>query len=267
MENTCALSNTNRELKAVAGRDYQLIGMSLFVMTGLLLGLLALAACIAGEKGSIGSSAPQLVAGLVALLVLLNAYVISQKRTLHRATEALIQKVASEAILRKYSFMDPDTQLFTREYLDFALSDEIMNVHRFGTELTLIMVRVKTNGYAPDQQDVIQGARILKSTFRGSDTLVRYNERTFVVLLPDTAEHNAKAALQRLARKTEQWNINGSSAFELILTYEMRAYVPGEQALECIGALESQFRIRRDVATLPNVSRPPLTAAPAPMVN
>src|SRR5689334_15181528 len=92
---TAELAQINSRLQSVTGRDYELWGIGMFVMTALLLGLLAMAACVPWSNSAVSPFVPQLVAGLVALLVLLNAYLISQKRTLHRTTDTLIQQLTS----------------------------------------------------------------------------------------------------------------------------------------------------------------------------
>src|SRR5690242_20708666 len=110
-----ATSDVQAQFQRVAGRDFELWGIGLFLTTALMLGLLAVVACTSWRATpQLTSSLPQLVVGLVAPVILLNAYLVTQKRSLQKATDLIIKQVASDNIARRYSFIDTDTQVFTR---------------------------------------------------------------------------------------------------------------------------------------------------------
>jgi GGDEF domain-containing protein len=237
-DNAIKQQEVQAQFRRVTSRDYELLGLGVLAMTALLVGMLAFAAT--QNQTAFASSLPQLVVGLVALLVLLNAYVVSQKRTLHRATDLLIQQVASESLVQKYSFIDIPTQLFTREYLDHAMAHELMRVHQFGTPLTFLLIRI----HVPRSQtgDLIpEAAQILRSTFRGSDTLLRFDHRDFIVMLSETAEQGAHVALRRLTNNVERWNVTTTLAVELTFSYVLRPFSSGKGPVGYIEELGRAF--------------------------
>lgn len=241
MNPTVELSDTVKRLKSVADRDFELWGVGVFIMTALLLGLLALLTCVPWAESHVGTSLPQLVTGLVALLVLSNAYLISQKRTLHRTTDVLLQQFTSDLVTQKYSFVDSTTQLFAREYLDFALGHEILRAHQHGSALTFVLMRIQTLGTGSEEEGLVQAARLLRSNFRGADILVRHDSRTVIAMLPETSEQQAKAPLQRLNAKIEEWNISSSAPFELVVEHRVHGYKASQPPMEVLNRFMAEF--------------------------
>ncbi len=60
----------------------------------------------------------QLVVGLIALLILLNTYVVTRRLELRRVREKLISSTIQGELARQQSFTDPLTELYNRRSLE-----------------------------------------------------------------------------------------------------------------------------------------------------
>ena len=173
---------------------------------------------------------PQLLIAFVALILTLHLRVVSQRKSLRGVSKALIDSISYIDRLENFSFIDPQTQTFSRSYLYQLFSLQSKSSNRAGTTTTLCLVAVRPDERTADssasEEIIDDAALVLRANFRGSDYVVRYTRDQFLVLLPDTTEPQAQIALNRLADKVEFWNLENESA-SISLRQEMICCPPG----------------------------------------
>jgi diguanylate cyclase (GGDEF)-like protein len=206
------------------------------------------------------SYVPQLLVGIVALVVILNLRQTSQRKSLRDVSKALMDSIAYIERLEEYSFVDPETHTFHRSYLDHLFRQESQLSNRSGNMITMCLFEVWSDGKRSASEESVQSAAsVLRSNFRGSDYIVRYADDQFLVLLSDTNEQQAEIALKRLMEKIEFWDLENDKA-SIMLQHEMICCRPGEDMWE-------KLRVMKDKLESSPVSwRGPAYLAGAPSV-
>ncbi|HSB75646.1 MAG TPA: GGDEF domain-containing protein, partial [Terriglobales bacterium] len=191
---------------------------------------------------------PQLFFGLISLILLFNIYIVIQKRTLNSTRAGLIRELVFSERLESFTLIDPLTQLLNRRSLDQIVPREIARANRSGSHLTFVMVEVagfkglndRLGNIAGDQL-LVEVARLLKGTFRGSDAIVRYSGDRFLIIMADTNEKRAASAMRRLSDVVDRWNLNTRSGWEMVLNYGVAQYAIGASATELLMAAEQRL--------------------------
>ncbi len=226
------------QLDLLGGRDLQLWSIGLLVMVVLAAGFSALIVPNMMWKASIGSLhvqekyLPQLFYGLISLILLFNAYIILQKRSLNATRSALIHELAFNERLETLSLIDPATQLFSRPALEQFALHEISRANRTGNALTFLMIELRLpeeasrNSGPAEERLVGEAAQLMKATFRGGDILIRYSRNQFLVVMPDTNRRQAERATLRLRDRADQWNL-GHNQLEMALCCGAAEYRTG----------------------------------------
>jgi diguanylate cyclase (GGDEF)-like protein len=188
---------------------------------------------------------PQLLIGFV-ILALVYLHLASQRRLLRKVSMALIAATSYVDRLEQVSFVDPQTQLFNRRYLDQLFNQQLKWLNRSGKSATLLLFEVLPNGQKSAAEGiVIEAAFLLRSNFRGSDYVVRNSTDQFLVLLPDTTEDQAQFALNRLADKADDWNLENETS-EMALRHELSTCPPGGNFWQKLRELEETLRDEPD---------------------
>ncbi|MCR4391725.1 MAG: GGDEF domain-containing protein, partial [Candidatus Acetothermia bacterium] len=111
------------------------------------------------------------------------------------------------AELREQAIRDPLTGLYNRRFLSEVLAQELERARRYGRPLALVMGDVDSfkaindrYGHVAGDQALQRVARVLQSTVRASDYVVRYGGEEFVVVLPETDEAGAEEAMARITQ-------------------------------------------------------------------
>jgi len=228
----------HEQLELLGGRDLQLWSIGLLIIVVLAAGFSALILPNMVWKASIGSLhvqekyLPQLFYGLISLILLFNAYIILQKRSLNATRTALIHELTFNERLETLSLIDPATQLFSRPALDQFALHEISRANRTGNSLTFLMIelRLPREGNGKPEQSaerlIGEAAQLMKGTFRGGDILIRYSRDRFLVLMPDTNRRQAERATVRLRERADQWNL-GNAQLEMVLNCGAAEYRTG----------------------------------------
>ena len=110
-------------------------------------------------------------------------------------------RVAAARLQRQLSF-DPVTGLGNRRCFDGDLDRELRRAHRYGRDVTLLLVGAP----ALDRDDLDEAAEgfvrriagVLATNVRGQDTVYRLGPSTFAVLLPETPASGGRCVLERL---------------------------------------------------------------------
>ena len=227
-----------RQIHDLSSRDMQLWSIVSLIILVLTAGFLALIApnlvwaqrIIRIEQAYL----PQLVFGLICLVVLFNIYLLSQRVTLNSTRKALISELVLNERLESLSLIDPLTQLFNRRALNELISHQLARSNRNGTPLTILIMDLNGFRELNSKLGSMEGnrvlgefSRMLKKVFRGGDLLVRQGGDEFLAVMPDTSEQQAENPLQRLLRSLEQWNAENGKHYQLSFTWGMAGYVTG----------------------------------------
>lgn len=176
---------------------------------------------------------PQVMAGLVVLMVLLSGYLLDQKRRAATNQRELFKEVLSSAGANE--FLDEETHVFQRTFLDYALAQEETAARVDGTPTCAVLVRVLQ--FTPENLRAGQmssggfmrhAGYLLRRTFRGADTIVRESDAAFLVLMPNTTSEEARCALNRLVENVSKWNLSARYNYELVLSWQVVSCTPDE---------------------------------------
>lgn len=227
-----------QEIDQLSNRDWQLWSIGILLMLVFASGFLALVLPnLAWSQRNLildHRFVPQLMFGLITLVVLVNIYLISQRKSLNSTRGSLIRELVYNQRLENLSLYDPLTNLFNRRAMDEFVSREITRVNRQGTQLTFLMLdidgfrAVNSNfGHQTGDAVLVDMAQMLKNNFRGADLLFRYGGDEFLVVMPETSEEQAEIAVRRLLRGVESWNVSSKRGFELQINWGITAHVAG----------------------------------------
>lgn len=187
----------------------------------------------------------QAVAALLTLILIFAAYTYDQRRKYHRTRSALVREIVFSERMSSYTTIDPLTQVFNRNYLDQVLPREISRTNRKGSRLSFLLLeldsyegtRKKLGEHAADQL-MVDTAQLMKSTFRGSDIIIRYGQASFLVVLADTDQYQASCALQRLLGNADRLNVDSSLPYEIWFSGASAGYTCGADVADLLAKLE-----------------------------
>jgi diguanylate cyclase (GGDEF)-like protein len=184
---------------------------------------------------------PQLLIAVLALVVILEMRQKSHRTSLRDVSKALMDSIAYIERLEEYSFIDPETHTFQRSYLDHLFREESQFSNRNGSMTTLCLFEVRSDGQqSASEESIRSAASILRSNFRGSDSIVRYATDQFLVLLSDTNDQQAAIALNRLEGKVEFWDIENDQA-SIMLRQQVSSCLPGEDLWVKLRAIKEKL--------------------------
>src|SRR5207302_10240935 len=241
-----------RQIHDLSIRDMQLLSIVSLIILVLTAGFLALIApnlvwaqrIIRIEQAYL----PQLVFGLICLVVLFNIYLLSQRVTLNSTRKALISELVLNERLESLSLIDPLTQLFNRRALNELISHQVARANRNGTPLTFLIMDI--NGFRElnaklgsmeGNRVLTEFARMLKKVFRGGDVIFRQGGDEFLVVMPDTTEQQAEPPLKRLLGLIDQWNLENGGRFQLSFTWGLAEYVTGTSLEEVLRTVDRKL--------------------------
>lgn len=243
-----------RQLREVSSRDLQLWSIGALIIVILAAGVASVLAPNLAWRGFPGVGRvdyrylPQLLFGLISLILLFNLYIVTQKRNLNSTRAALIRELVFSERLENFTLIDPLTQLLNRRSLDQVLPREIARANRSGSHLTFVLVEVagfkglnERLGNVAGDQLLVEVARLLKGTFRGSDAIIRYSGDRFLIIMTDTSEKRAASAMRRLSDIVDRWNLNTRSGWEMVLNYGIAPYAIGARAAELLISAEQNL--------------------------
>ena len=223
----------NGQIAAITGRD-----LKLWLFTFVVVLVLAVGVLLVGFPNLLWTGASrlalELATGLVLVVGIFTGYVLNRRHSYARARGELIREIIYREKLQSLSLIDPLTQTFNVCYLDQVLPREINRANRQGSTITFVLIElagwakvIAQSGELAGDQMLVETARLLKNTFRGSDIVLRYDISRFLAIMPETAEPQAACALKRVLDRLDSWNLESSAPFELDLRVGMAAYSRG----------------------------------------
>lgn len=193
---------------------------------------------------------PQLLIGFMILVLVIYLQLSSQRKLLGEVSAALIAANTYVGRLEQVSFIDPETQLFNRMYLDQLFNQQLKWLNRCGKSATLLLFEVLQDRHESAANEmVLAAAHLLRSNFRGSDCILRNSAAQFFVLLPDTTEELAQHALDRLSDKIDGWNLENVTS-EMVLRHELSVCLPGGDLWESLREVEHKMRSKPDLGIM-----------------
>jgi diguanylate cyclase (GGDEF)-like protein len=214
------LARLTRQLAIIEKRDWELwfivVVTSAVVVAGLLL-TLAPAAFQEGQSFHFEIFVSKdLLVGLVALVALLDVYLVTRWLELRRTRQAVISTTIQSELVRLQSFTDPLTETYNRRSLDLMATRYISHARRTHKPVTFLMAdldRLKEVnsrfGHLTGDLVISEIAGLLKQSVRGCDAVVRYGGDEFLVVLADTNGPDSAKVVERIRSYVEDWNRAG----------------------------------------------------------
>lgn len=244
------LARVSQELSHLEKRDWELWAIVSF--TGVLVGagLLAIlfpAAFLKQDNVHFEITVSrQLVVGLIALLTLLNTYVVTRRLELRRVREKLISTTIQAEVIRQQSFTDPLTELYNRRSLGEMATRFMSHARRLHKPLTFMLIdvdrfkEVNTRfGHLAGDVALAEVAALLRSSVRGSDAVVRYGGDEFLVFLADASRVDAGIVVERIKACLRDWNQEGSlPGFDLSLSIGLAEWSDGKTLDEVLDSAD-----------------------------
>lgn len=235
------------ELLVPSQNDWKIRSQRVLLLVAVLVGVIfLLVPKLSNELRVEIGFAPQLLIGFLVLALILNLHLTSQRKVLSKVSTALLAATSYINRLEQFSFVDPQTQLVDRRYLDQLFNQQLKRLNRSGKSITLLLLEVLPDGQkSAPEEFVIEAVFVLKSNFRGSDYLVRNSPDQFLVLLPDTTEEQAQYALNRLTDKVDEWNLEKETS-GIVLRHELSTCSPGGNLWEKLREIEKRMQNKSD---------------------
>jgi diguanylate cyclase (GGDEF)-like protein len=183
---------------------------------------------------------------VVALLILLNTYVVTRRAELRRVRRNLVATTIQSELVRLHSFTDPLTEVYNRRSLDEMAARFMSHARRSLEPLTFLMIDVdrfkEVNsrfGHITGDFVLAEVAGLLRSSTRGSDAVVRYGGDEFLIILANTSHQNAGTVVQRISGYLGRWNEGRHlDDFSLTVSVGMAAWLDGETLDEVLDAAD-----------------------------
>ncbi len=244
------------KMRRLSSRDLQLWLLALLVLLVTVAGVVAIVLPnISWNSASLRVESrylPQVLFGLIGLVILFNLYVLQQRRELNHAREQLIRQVLEKERNETATLMDALTKVFNRRYLELILPKEVSRAKRTGSSLTLLLADVSDlaainlkHGEAAGDRCLAELAHLMESTFRISDTLLRYSAGQFLVVMPETGEEQAERAVERLFEALAERNRAATAVFPMALACGLATYREGADIQDVLRIAEHNLRTQK----------------------
>ena len=256
------LARVSHDLSQLEKRDWELwiiVSFTGVIVGGGLLAILFPAAFFEGDNIHFELTVSrQLVVGLIALLILLNTYVVTRRLELRRVREKLISSTIQGELARQQSFTDPLTELYNRRSLEEMAGRFMNHAKRLGKPLTFMLVdvdrfkEVNTRfGHLAGDVVLAEIASLLKRAVRGSDAVIRYGGDEFLVILADASQADAKIVVDRAQCCLQDWNQGGHlKGFEVSLSIGAAEWTKGVTLDEVLDAADREMYASKRAAKL-----------------
>jgi diguanylate cyclase (GGDEF)-like protein len=250
-------TNLNRQIEPLASRDWQLWSIAALVVVIFAIGVVCVAVPNVITTAALHSDSrylPQLFFGMIVLIFLFNIYIFDQKRELKRARAEMVQQSAECARAQELAIIDPLTNLFNRRYMEEIIPKEQARADRGHREISFLIIDcddfkgINTRfGHFGGDIYLKDFARLLKTTFRGSDTILRMGGDEFMVILPETSNAQAGRAAERLRWEVDWRNQASQASYQLAFSCGIATYQAGRRMDDVLReADDSLYRAKRE---------------------
>jgi diguanylate cyclase (GGDEF)-like protein len=258
------LARVSHDLSQLEKRDWELwiiVSFTGVIVGGGLLAILFPAAFLNQDNIHFEITVSrQLVIGLIALLILLNTYVVTRRLELRRVREKLISSTIKGELARQQSFTDPLTELYNRRSLEDMAGRFMSHAKRLEKPLTFMLVdvdrfkEVNTRfGHLAGDVVLAEMASLLKRAVRGSDAVIRYGGDEFLIILADASHSDAQRVVDRTKACLRDWNQGGHlQGFEVSLSIGVAEWTEGVTLDEVLDAADRDMYASKANAKLVN---------------
>ncbi|HWP84367.1 MAG TPA: GGDEF domain-containing protein [Terriglobia bacterium] len=260
-EKPAAFSYQLRErLASIERRDWELWILALVTVGILAAGLffVLLPAVFMGQE-SIQIKAnlsPQLMLGLVFLVLLLIAYLVHKQIQLRAIRQQSIVETWNFEVAHVQMLIDPLTQVFNRSSLEEILSKEISRVQRKQSTMVFLYVDVDDfklvntrYGHLSGDLVLAEVGSLLKQCVRGSDYVVRMGGDEFLAAVVDTNLAGAEIVKNRILKRVADWNHNPPlPGFSLRLSIGIQQFDPTQTFDQVLAAADARMYAEKKLA-------------------
>jgi len=240
-------------LAVVERRDWELWILALLTVAILAAGLffILLPAVFMGQRTFQirANLSPQLMLGLILLVLLLIAYLVHKQVQLRAMRLRSIVEAWNFEVTHVQMLIDPLTQVFNRSSLEEILSREIKRVQR--KQSTLVFLYVDINdfkivntrfGHLSGDLVLAEVGGLLKQCVRGSDYVVRMGGDEFLAALVDTDEQGGEIVKSRLRDRAREWTQNSPlPGFALSLSVGIQQFDPSQTFDQVMAAADAKM--------------------------
>jgi diguanylate cyclase (GGDEF)-like protein len=158
-------------------------------------------------------------------------------QTLVKRIRAHVQAKMQNDLIENMVFIDPQTGLYNRRFFNDCYEKQISLAQRNDAPLSLVMFELKNTELFDEQPTSSVETKYLRvlaqliseHLSRPTDTLIRYSENEFAVLLPDTYIFGAKHIIQKVLNSVAQLKSKDDG-----LTFEEIDIAAGMASLEAL---------------------------------
>jgi two-component system cell cycle response regulator len=162
-----------------------------------------------------------------------------ERDLLQESAEELRQRAEAAS---EMSMTDALTGLLNRYGLQRALQRELSEARRYSRPLSCLLLDIDffkavndTHGHAAGDAALMQTARVLTESVRGSDVVCRYGGEEFLVLAPETDARGAHSLAEKIRLSVSSRLFgDGGRAFALTLSAGVAELRPGESGNDMI---------------------------------
>ncbi len=198
-----------------------------------------------------------LLFGFMALVLLLNIYLIDKKRALAQLRRRALEQELELEEHRAHALTDSLTETYNRRFFDEVAPKEVRRAVRANRPLSVLLVDIddfrRVNeelGHFIGDEVLREVAATLKSILRTSDYVFRFGGDEFLIVLPETNDAGAEVVTRRLhqalAARTDLQQRLGRA---VTITVGPATFVSGRTLESVIEEAEKQvFATRRSSA-------------------
>ena len=242
-------------------RDWELWSIALLMLTVFAGGLLAYYYWGTTQERVLSPTAARYIwlvlFGLIALVILLNIYLIARKRAL---TELWRRYLLAQQDLdkeREQGMLDPLTQIYNRRFFDETVPKEVRRSDRTGRPLSFLLVDLddfkKINqelGHFIGDEVLRAVAGIVNDSLRTTDYAFRWGGDELLAVLPETPPEGTAVVAGRLQKKlASQTYLHERLGRPLTISLGQSTYVRG-------GSLEAAIEEAERSLTAARAARP-----------